>query len=117
MSALTDIIFIPPLKSDLQIVVLDDHLPKLLQQLVRLLQLQLVDLPAERPERKNALPARDRIGAHHRMHRREAAPHVRRASPGLLVELDHIRVRRGVLEKPVSDASHSQPFEEFLIRL
>lgn len=65
---LTKIILIPPFEPDLQIMILIDRIHKLLQQLRTLLIIELVDELRKRPQRKNALPPRHRVGPHHRMH-------------------------------------------------
>lgn len=60
-----------PAEPDLKIMVVRDEPNKLLQEMIALPLCQIIDSRHMRPHRIDALPSRDRIRAHDRMHREE----------------------------------------------
>lgn len=107
---------IPPLEPDLQIVTLHDNRLELLQQLFRLILVQLIDILRERSQRKDTLPPGHRIRPHDRMDSHQLLPNIERTSPRLSVDLVLLGVSLRCLDEAVAHERRGQAFEELLVR-
>jgi hypothetical protein len=105
---------VPPLKPNLQVMILRDHPTELSQQLVALLGIQLVDRLRKAADGVDALPARDGVRAYHGVHGAKVLADVVRRSAGLVVQFGAPCV--GGFDEPVADECGGQAFEEFLVR-
>jgi hypothetical protein len=74
--SLTDIIWVTPSESHLQVVILTDHRIEFLQQIVGLVFGQAVDLLSEGSKCENALRSSHRVGPDNRMHCTQRCAHV-----------------------------------------
>lgn len=113
---LTEIILIPPLEPNLQVMVLNNHLLELSQQLRGLLGRQLIDEPRERAERKDRLPAGDGVRANDGVDGPEPLPHIDGAAARPLVEMHVVGVGGSGLEEALADKGSGQALEEALVR-
>ena len=64
MLLLTNVMRVPPPEPALKVMVVLDHTVELLQQLLRLVRINLVDALGELADGEDASPARDRVRAH-----------------------------------------------------
>lgn len=88
---------------------------KPLQQVVALLFRQAVDALRVVAHGEDALPARHRVGAHHRVHGRQLVADVLGRAPGCRVQLELVLL--GALVEGWLREGGGQPFEEFLVGL
>ena len=96
-------------------MVLENHIVKLLQELGRLFSIELVDLPGECPNGKNALPASHWIRTYNGVHSCKSSPDVLWAASGLGVDLDLFRIRSCCVDEALTDERCSQSLQELLV--
>lgn len=98
-------------------MVFRDHTAKLFQQLIALLVIQFVDIFREWAECKNALPSRDWVCSHNRMHGTKSLANILWATALLFVNFDSLGIGCSSLDEPVANKRRSQAFEELLVNL
>ena len=114
---LTDVILIPPLETNSQIMRVVYPFLEERKKLIRLLRVQLVDVFGEGTNSEQALPSCDRVGAHHRMNRAQVGARVFRCASWSFMYLDLFRIRRSSFRERFATESCGQAFEEFAVWL
>lgn len=109
------IILIPPLKPHSQIMILQNHIPKPLQQRLTLLLKHLIDPLREGPQSENTLPARHRVCPDDGMHSLQFTSDIERRTTRFGEDFHFFRVRGCGFEESITDESRGEGFEEFLI--
>lgn len=112
---LTDIILIPPLEPDLQVMIPIHQLDEPIEQIPALHLGETVDMLHMATDREDTLPTRDRISAHDRMDGLELAPDILRRAAGLLVERE--AAPRGDFVEGWLRECGGQALQEALVRL
>lgn len=107
----TNVVLVVPLEANLQVVVLGDHFTESLEQVIRLLIRQLIDVLGERANGVDALPASDGVGAHDGVHGTELATDVSGMASGAFVDVVLVE------KKATSDIGGGQSLEQLLVWL
>lgn len=114
---LTNIILVPPLETNSQVMRVVYPFLEERKKLIRLLRVQLVDVFGEGTNSEQALPSCDRVCAHDRMDRGQVGARVLRRTSRSFVYLDLFRIRRSSFCERFATECCCQAFEKFAVWL
>jgi hypothetical protein len=98
-------------------MILQNHIIKLLQQLLALIRIKLINILRECADGIDTLPTSHGIRTDHWVDGGQLFTDVLRAPAWFLIDPDFLWVRRGGFDEAISDEGCSQAFEELLVRL
>lgn len=113
----TKVIRISPLKPNSQIMILQNSIIKLLQQLSRLIGIQIINVFREWSDGIDALPACDGIRSYDWMDSSKLASNILRTTSSIGVYANFIRIILRGIKEARADESRSQPLDELLVGL
>jgi hypothetical protein len=114
---LTNIILVPPLETNSQVVGVKYPSLEECKKLFRLLGIQLVDILGEWTHGVYALPSGDRVCAHDRMNRGKVVSNILWCATRTLVYNDMFGISCSSFQKSIADKGRCQALEELAVWL